>query len=239
MLRGEVSQYTITLLRRICAEFRVIRYMSALLKVISRTPKLGMLGKIVLTVVLVVGVIVGLGFYGYSNVKVESSGNNIIELKLKEGIGSLLDIIRGLTLREWLDEGGGIIDSVKIDTTVDVRNETFVPLFIPAMEHDLSIGGEPIGDPINTPSFWLAPGGNTTVSVTASVPRDQLPGLILQYIYSGGNPDITVKSTTKIVGISVTRTQTVEFTITNPILHILLGNNPASNWREVMTDGFA
>jgi hypothetical protein len=128
---------------------------------------------------------------------------------------------------------------VDIDTTVHVRNQSFVPLFIPSLEHNLSIGGEPIGDPIHTPSFWLSPGGNTTVSVTSSVPREQLPAVILQYMFSGGNPEITVESTTEIVGISVTRTQTVEFTITNPIIHILLSYNPASTWEEVMSNGFA
>jgi LEA14-like dessication related protein len=175
--------------------------------------------------------IIVIGFYGYNSVEFDSSGVNTLVIEFNERTGSLFKS-GNMTLGEWLRERDHILKGIRIEGTVDVHNTTFVPLFVPDLEHNLSIDSELIGSTIHTPSFWMAPWGNETVPVSASVPRDQLPGMILRYIYSGGNIDITVESTTKIAGISINKTQTLPFRVTNPIITVLLGSNPAS----VLTD---
>jgi len=184
--------------------------------------------KVMLIVAVVIAVFAGLAVYAYNSIEVDSSGINTLVLEFGDGNETLAGALGNLTLGKWLTEGVRIIQGVRIDGTVDVRNPFFLPLYVPALEHNLSIEGEPIGSPIRTPSFWLSPGGNNTVAVSTTVPRDLLPGIILRYIFSGGSIDITVESTTEVAGISVTKTQTIPYTVTNPVVSILLGSNPAS-----------
>jgi hypothetical protein len=152
----------------------------------------------------VTGAIFGMIFYGYSSVEVKSSGNSTLVIELDEDRGRF----------------DPLIESVTVETTVDVHNNSFVPIFIPSMEHNLSVNGETVGGPIHTPSMWIGSWGKESVPVSTSVPREALPGIILGYIVSGGDFDITVQSTVRIAGVTLTREQAVPFAVVNPIVTI-------------------
>jgi len=157
-----------------------------------------------LILAVVTGVILGMVFYGYSSVEVDSSGNSTLVLDLDKDRGRFDPLIK----------------SVTVETTVDVHNNSFVPIYIPAMEHNMSINGKPVGSPIHTPSMWIGSWGNESVPVSTSIPREALPGIILGYIISGGNIDITVQSTARIAGFTLTREQAVPFAVVNPIVDV-------------------
>ncbi len=161
---------------------------------------------IFLILAVVTGVVIGMIVYGYSSVEVDSSGNSTLVLELDKDRGRF----------------DPLIESVTVETTVDVHNNSFVPLYIPAMEHNMSMNGKPIGSPIHTPSMWIGSWGNESVSVSTSIPREALPGIILGYIVSGGDVDITVQSTARIAGFTLTREQAVPFAIVNPIVSVRL-----------------
>ena len=150
---------------------------------------------------MVVGIVISLASYGYGSIEVKSSGNSTLVFEYEGEIDALRDLLRP--------------ESVAIVTTVDVHNNSIVPLYIPALEHNLSLNGKPLCDTVYTDSIWLGPWGNETVPVSTSIPGNELPGIMLQYIQeyiqSGGNVDITVQSTASIAGVTVSRTQTVPF----------------------------
>ena len=161
---------------------------------------------------MVAGIIISLASYGYGSIEVKSSGNSTLVFEYEGEIEALRDLLRP--------------ESVTVETTVDVHNNSFVPLYIPALEHNLSLNGKPLCDTVYTESIWLGPWGNETVPVQTSIPGNALPLIFLQYIQeyiqSGGNVDITVQSTASIAGVNVSRTQTVPFEMTFPVIALRL-----------------
>ena len=153
--------------------------------------------------VAVIVAIVGLAVYGYTSLEVEQSGQSMLVVEIN---------------RDWRSSQGPLIRGVTAETTIDVRSSTFTPLYVPAMEHQLWIGGEPVGSPLQTPVMWLRPWGNRSLAVSTFIPREELPGLVGVYLLSGGDIDITVESSGTVAGSSVTWTQTVPFTVSNPTL---------------------
>lgn len=147
--------------------------------------------------------IVALAVFGYTGVDVGQSGDSLLVVEIN---------------RDWRSSQGPLIRGVTAETTIDVRSSTFTPLYVPAMEHQLLIGGEPVGSPLQTPVMWLRPWGNQSLPVSVFIPREDLPGLIVWYLVSGGDLDITVESAGTVAGRSVTWTQTVPFTVSNPSL---------------------
>jgi hypothetical protein len=162
------------------------------------------LAVIAAAVVAFVGVVV----YGYSSVGVEQSGESLLVVDLNEE----------WTLSDLRDPETPLILGVTANATVDVHNYTFVPLYLPAMEHQLSVGGDPVGSPMSTPSVWLGPWGKDSVDVSTYIPREELPGLIVEYLLSGGNVTMTVESTGEVAGYAITRTETVPYVVSNPVL---------------------
>jgi hypothetical protein len=159
---------------------------------------------------MVVGIIISLASYGYGSIEVKSSGNSTLVFEYEGEIDTLRDLLRP--------------ESVTVETIVDVHNNSFVPLYIPALEHNLSLNGKPFCDTVYTESIWLGSWGNETVPVQTSIPGNALPLIFLQYIQeyvqSGGSVDITVQSTASIVGVTVTRTQTVPFEMVMPTIAV-------------------
>jgi hypothetical protein len=167
--------------------------------------KNGKLRRVVWAAVILVAVVVAvvaLAFYGYTGLDVEP------------GTESILTVHRN---PDWkLGSGEPLIEGVTVDTTADIRNTTFVPLYLPEMEHALYIGDEYIGDAERTPSMWLGPWAKNPMPVSGYVPREALPAVIVALIESGGNIDVTVKSTATVAGVTVTQTEVVTFSIANP-----------------------
>ncbi len=152
--------------------------------------------------VAVVGAGFGVAFYGYNGLDVVPGTESTLTVRLNP---------------DWPDSGR-LIAGVEVDTTADIRNTTFLPLYLPEMDHSLYVGDEYIGDAERTPSMWLEPWGKEPMPVSAFVPREALPAVILALISSGGSIDITVKSTVTVAGVTVTQTDTVAFSVANPQL---------------------
>jgi hypothetical protein len=155
-----------------------------------------MLRRVVWVAVILVAVVVAVftvAFYGYTGLDVEPGTDS--------------------TLTVQLNQGWPLIAGVQVDTTADIRNTTFVPLYLPEMEHALYFGDEYIGDAERTPSMWLGPWAKKPMPVSGFVPREALPAVILALIESGGSIDITVKSTATVAGVTVTQTDIVTFSV--------------------------
>ena len=167
---------------------------------------------ILLILAVVVGGIVGLVYYGYGSVAVESSGSSTLVLEYNGDIDSIRELL--------------MPESVSIETTVDVHNNSFVPLYIPALEHNLSLQGKPLCGPVYTQSIWLGPWGSKAVPVSTSVPGNELPRILLQYIQeyfsSGEGVSITVQSTARVAGFTISRTQSVPFELVSPVISLRL-----------------
>ncbi len=155
----------------------------------------------IILAVVVAGVGV-LAFYGYSGVKLEPTGDGTLTVELNP---------------DW-PGSGRLIAGVTVDMTIDARNSTFVPLWAPVLDHELFVGDEYIGDAERTPSMWLGPRGREPVAVSAFVPRDALPTVILELILSGGNIDVTVESTATVAGVTFTIPTTVSLAIADQSL---------------------
>jgi hypothetical protein len=149
---------------------------------------------------VVVAALVGLTYHAYASVAIEPGEQSILTVQLNP---------------DW-PKSRRLISGVTIQTEAHLHNLSILPLYVPVLEHRLLVGDEYIGDAEPTPSMWLGPRGTGDMPVSAYVPRDSLPALILALVASGGTVDITVESTGTVAGIALTKSKTISFTIVNP-----------------------
>jgi hypothetical protein len=111
-------------------------------------------------------ILAGLAVYGYSRMIITlKSINASPQFKVKPAavIGSLLSIVTG----NFVSAAAGFINSLRLDGQIACFNHSFVPLYLPEIEHEVSIGGKSCLSPIHTHALWLKPGSSETVPINA------------------------------------------------------------------------
>ncbi len=165
-----------------------------------------MRGFVWILIIVAVLVVVGVGIlrFGYNGVTIDPGDNSTITVEINE---------------DWPDSGSLILGAT-VETSAHIRNPAFLPLYVPALEHALFVGDEFVGDAEPTSSMWLGPRSENDLPVSAFLPRESLPAILLELILSGGSIDITVESTGSIAGISFTKTTTITYIVRNPVLSL-------------------
>jgi len=168
---------------------------------------------IVIFVVAAIGI--GLTYYGYSSVKAEFGGLTQFDPMYKADLGTILTAVSEGMLGNWLGAAGQFVEGVKLRGTLVFKNDSIVPVYIPSMEHKLYLGGELVGTAIKTPPMWIGPRGQKPVEVHTIIPKDELPDILMRYIFTGGNLDITTESTIRVGAITFTKTSASTAEVTN------------------------
>jgi LEA14-like dessication related protein len=173
---------------------------------------------IVLVVLIIIGgIVIGVAAYGYSNVNTQFSDVTGIQPEYATDLGSIIATLGQVALGNWLGAAKQFVSGVTIEGTIDFKNPNIIPLWIPTMEHKLYFGGENMGTTLKTPSMWLGARAQKSVPVRTTIPVDDLPAILVEYIYSGGSLDVSIESSIRMGTFSFSKTSKVAASINNSV----------------------
>jgi hypothetical protein len=138
-------------------------------------------------------IFIGLAVYSYRRLVITPKSISALpELKLKPAsvIGSLFSAITG----DFISAAAGFINGVKINSQIACINRSLIPLYIPDIEHEVSIGGKQCLNPIHTHALWLKPGSSETIPITMTLSTNDIPQLTLAGITHKGVINIEIHS---------------------------------------------
>ena len=175
-------------------------------------------GLVILVLLLLVAIFVGMAGWGYSSLQFELSDVSGIQPEFKMDFQTVVGAAAHLLLSDWVGAASQFVEGVAIEGTMRIQNHSFMPLFICALEHGLSVNGNPLGDSsLKTPSMWLGPKGTKSVPVEIMVPLEEMPDILVECVYSGGNLNIDLHSTLRLGTFTFGKTSTVTTHVTDAI----------------------
>ena len=122
-------------------------------------------------------IVAGLAIYCYSRLvfKLESiSASPEFKVKPAAIVGSVLSMATG----DFFSAAGaaaGLINGVRIDGQIACLNHGFLPLYLPDIDHDVSIGGKQCLKTVHTSALWLKPGGSEAIPVNMTISTNDIP----------------------------------------------------------------
>ena len=138
-------------------------------------------------------ILAGLAVYGYSRLVItlkSISASPEFKMKPASVVGSLFSVITG----NFVAAAGGFINGVRIDGQIACLNHSFVPLYLPHMEHEVSLGGKPCLHPVHTHEIWLKPGSSETMAINMTLGTSDIPQIALAGLTHGGVINIEIQS---------------------------------------------
>lgn len=179
--------------------------------------------KAIVTVVVflaVLGLIAGLGYHGYGRLEVTASRPTSpieqfgFDFDMEDG--SPLDRLGNLTSDEWVKLVALVIEGVEVEVTVTMENRSFVPLYVPGIDHQVYLEGHSFGTPVHTPSIVLHSWEKREIPVKITLTLgDAVPALLalMHATVSAGRIDVTIESTAKVGVFTYKRTTEMTFTV--------------------------
>jgi hypothetical protein len=171
---------------------------------------------IVTVLVILIVATVALGAYGYSKLETEFDASNFspeINTSPENVIYTIVDILSFNYLEAAID----LIDGVRIDGTLRFTNNSFIPLYIPEMEHQVYIEGHQCKEKFNTPSFWLGPSSHQDEAINLLVGLEDVPEILLQVLANGGTSNVKIYSEFTLGTFTIVKESTKSFNINNSI----------------------
>ena len=170
----------------------------------------------VVVMLAVLGLVAGLGYHGYSRLEVTATRPTSVVEQFEVEHGSVLDTLKSFTVDDWVKLIALAIEGVKVEATVSMHNRTFVPLYIPAIDHQIYLEGHRFGSPVRTPSIVLHSWEKREIPVSVTLTLADLPPAALALLHSevsGGKVDLTVESTAKVGLLTYKKTTTLTITV--------------------------
>jgi len=168
-----------------------------------RTKTAGCLTLAIILLVLLVGAEAGLTTYGYGQLQTSFEIQECspeIDVAAKPGV-SAVNRIRGLN-----------VEGVAVFT-----NPSFVPLYIPAMRHEVAIEGKKSGNVIHTRAMAVAPNSSVSQSISLQISRHDLPKLALHPLTNGGTIHIRIVSKLALGDYSLTDAADMQIAVNRPL----------------------
>lgn len=137
---------------------------------------------------------IGLFGWGYSTIDVDRAGGVSVKPSFNVSVGSIVSAIGGLFSGNLLGVVGAVLEGVVVEGDIEFSNGSFLPLYLPAMDHKVSIYGTQMQESFRTEPFVLMPGETHAEEFRVLVGTDQLPQLALEAVFGGGDWDIEVES---------------------------------------------
>ncbi len=180
---------------------------------------------------IVVLILLGLTLYSYARVETKVVSVDGVTPELGIGIDTLL-----LTAVAYFTGGGtalaaikSVIDGVNIEATAEVRNRSFLPVYLPKTEHRVSLEGKEGTLAATTAGQWLSPGESITVPVKVLLPTDDIQDIALQVIRQGGEVEVSIDSKFALAGVGVTRSASGQGNVVESLQSLILGRDDVQN----------
>jgi len=148
-------------------------------------------------------VVLGASGYGYSNLRVEAAGLQVVEPEIEITLGSVIQGALSLFTGNPREALASIVTGVRVSGTLIIRNPSIVPVYLPELEHRVFLNGVELERSTRTPSMWLGPRGSKTIPYSVFVETDRLPGLLIEALLRDGDMDVQVLSRFSIGGVTL------------------------------------
>jgi hypothetical protein len=170
---------------------------------------------------------IALGVYGYNQLETDFDATNFspeINTSPENIIGTIVDILTS----NYLEAAFNLIDGVRIDGTLSFSNNSFIPLYIPEMEHQVYIEGQQCQEKFRTPSFWLGPSSHRDQAISLLVDLEDVPEILLQVLVNGGTSNVQIYSEFSIGTFTIVKESTKSFSVNNSLVSFLTGDSSTS-----------
>jgi len=163
---------------------------------------------------------IALGVYGYNQLETDFDATNFspeINTSPENIISTIVDILTFNYLEAAID----LIDGVRIDGTLSFSNNSFIPLYIPEMEHQVYIEGQQCQEKFRTPSFWLGPSSYRDQKISLLVDLEDVPEILLQVLVNGGTSNVQIYSEFSLGTFTIVKESTKSFSVNNSLASFL------------------
>jgi hypothetical protein len=149
---------------------------------------------VVLGSITLIGIVlVSLAAYSYKRLVItfkSTSASPDFKLKPTSVVGSIFSAITG----NLASAAGGFINGVRLDGQITCVNNSFVPLYLPDMDHEVSIGGKSCMKMIHTYACWLKPRGSETIPINMTLSTNDIPHVALAGLTHRGVINVEIRS---------------------------------------------
>lgn len=171
---------------------------------------MSLFSRLLIAILLIATVSIGLLGWSYSNVKSDLVDVNSIEPRLiidpQRAIPAFGQFLTGNSVQTPLE----YIEGITIKGTINVCNDSYIPVYVPGLEHQLFVKDVPVGETFYTKGSWLGPRGQLSVPVEIILLIKELPQLVCEYIFEEGNlPLDELESSLRIGAFSFSKTSSL------------------------------
>jgi LEA14-like dessication related protein len=144
-------------------------------------------------IVIIVGVVLGLIAYSYSQIYVSLSDISSVGIELETLSWSTLiklglDILSG----DWIAAALDVIAGMNLELVFGLSNNGLLPVYIPELSYHLSINGIPIGEGYGEINATINPGETKDIPISQNFEKESLRPAIESMINTEGVIEITV-----------------------------------------------
>ena len=146
--------------------------------------------------VAIVGIVLALTAYSYTQLSVSFSDVSSIKIELENLSWSALiklglDALSG----DWIAAALGVIAGINLGLEFELSNNGLLPVYIPELTYDLSINGIPIGKGSSEINTMINPGETKEIQILQNFQKENLDPAIESVINTEGVMDIGVSGT--------------------------------------------
>ena len=137
-------------------------------------------------------ILVALTIYSYRKLEITFKYNSVspdFNFKPTSVIGSIFSAITGTLV----SAAGGFVNGVRLDGQVTCLNHSFLPLYLPDIEHEVLIDGKSCMNVVRTYALWLKPRASETIPINMTLTTSDLPQVALAGITHRGVINVEVQ----------------------------------------------
>lgn len=176
----------------------------------------GCLAIIVIFVLLLVGAVVGAEAYGYSQLQTSFQAQEVSP-EIPGSRSSIWNAILNIFSGDLYSAVTSIVTGLNVEGTLTVSNPSFIPLYIPAMNHEVAIEGKKCPRAIRTQAMFIAPSSRESQRINLLISLRDLPEMALRSIANGGAIHISIVSEIGLGEFAITKTTYVQTSISKPL----------------------
>jgi hypothetical protein len=171
---------------------------------------------LVLVVIVIVVAVPSAEAYGYGQLKTSFQAQQCSPV-INTGGESIASTIDYMFNGDVLAAAEDIITGLSVQGVITLRNPSFVPLYIPATSHRVTIRGVESRNIVWTDATWLSPGSRESEATSLQISFSDLPETALRALAYGGTIEIEVVSEIPLGQFSVTKTAVAAASVSQPL----------------------
>ena len=157
---------------------------------------------VVLTFVILIAVGVGLTANAYSNLETDFRTSSVSP-DVDVSLGSISSMLLNIATGNFLGAAIAPLKGVIIEGQIIFQNNSFIPLYLPRMEHAIKLEGQPSENSAPTQAGWLSPHETKLEPFHIEIGKAAIPTIVLGALANGGQIRVDVDSSFRIAGFTV------------------------------------